>query len=305
MKTKNREFKSCFISAPFGANLGALTRVLDRAKIQWEWARSNLDLSDRLPGDLRKIIKGVDFVIGVILGGSASDNIMFEVGLAVGSGKPVLLIMADKRNVPSDLASIPSVNASLDDEKALELHLDLLIRRSRQGVRYPLSGQSGTSSVASLRDFGLRSSVRYDSKPESALEGELVALIEQAGGRTLLHPRPEGEVRQFTPDMLFWLPAADVELLNPAVVEVKGHVLTSAQLLDAEKQLLGFLQQTGVRTGLLIVRGLGHESGTEFRGTPFLNVFRLDFEKFRDLIRQGELAGYLHHERNRAAHGLR
>jgi hypothetical protein len=95
MKPKNRAFKSCFISAPFGANLGALTRVLDRAEIQWEWARSNLDLSDRLPGDLRKIIRGVDFVIGVILGGSGSDNTMFEVGLAVGMGKPVLLVVAD------------------------------------------------------------------------------------------------------------------------------------------------------------------------------------------------------------------
>jgi hypothetical protein len=93
MKTKNREFKSCFISAPFGINLGSLTRVLDRAEIHWEWARSNLDLSDRLPGDLRKIIRGVDF----------------EVGLAVGMGKPVLLIVADRAKIPSDLAGIPTV----------------------------------------------------------------------------------------------------------------------------------------------------------------------------------------------------
>jgi len=305
MKPKNREFGSCFISAPFGANLGALTRVLDRAQIQWEWATSNLDLSDQLPGDLRKIIRGVDFVVGVILADSASDNIMFEVGLAVGMGKPVLLIVSDQRKVPSDLASIPSVQASLNDEKALELHLDLLIRSSRQGTRYPASGQPGTRSTGPLRDFGLRTSVRYDSEPENALEAELVTLIEQAGGRTLLHPRTEGETRQFTPDMLFWLPAADTELLNPAVVELKGRLLTAQQLVAAEEQLLLFLQQTGVRTGLLIVRGLGQESRAEFRGSPLVNVFRLDFEKFRNLISEGGLASYLHQQRNRAAHGLR
>jgi hypothetical protein len=305
MKPKNREFKSCFISAPFGATLGSLTRVLDRAEIRWEWARSNLDLSDRLPGDLRKIIRGVDFVVGVILGGSASDNIMFEVGLAVGMGKPVLLVVADQRKVPSDLAGIPSVQASLDDEGALALHLDLLIRRSRQGPRYPVSGQSGTRSISQLHDFGLHTSLKYDSKPESALEGELVTLIEQAGGRTLLHPRPESGARQITPDLLFFLPTADVELLNPAVVELKGQPQTPQQLLAAEEQLLRFLQQTGVRTGLLIVRGLGQEPPTEFRGSPLLNVFRLDFEKFRSLITRGELATYLHLERNRAAHGLR
>ena len=86
---------------------------------------------------------------------------------------------------------------------------------------------------------------------------------------------------------------------------MKGHVQTPAQLSDAEKQLLGFLQQTGVRTGLLIVRGLEQGSATEYRGSPFLNVFRLDFEKFKTLITRGELANYLHQERNRAAHGLR
>jgi hypothetical protein len=305
MKAKSREFTSCFISAPFGANLGALTRVLDKAEIQWEWARSNLDLKDRLPGDLRKIIRGVDFVIGVILSGSASDNIMFEVGLAVGMRKPVLLVGADKGRVPSDLAGIPSVQASLDDERALALHLDLLIRSSRQGPRYPVSGQSGKTSIGQFPDLGLHTNVKYDSKPESALEGELVTLIERAGGRTLLHPRLEGESRQFIPDVLFWLPTADVELLNPAVVELKGDFQTPQQLLDAEKQLLQFLQQTGVRTGLLIVRGLGPASRAEFRGSPLLNVFRLDFERFRNLITHGELSSYLHQERNRAAHGLR
>src|SRR6267154_1365559 len=207
MKPKNRVFRSCFISAPFGASLGALTRVLDRAEIQWEWARTNLDLSERLPGDLRKIIKGVDFVIGVILGGPSSENTMFEVGLAVGMGKPVLLIVSEQKGVPSDLASIPFVQASLDDERVLELHLDLLIRSSRQGRSYPATRQSGATSTVPLRDFSLRR-VRDDSKPASALEGELAALIEQAGGRVLLHPKPEGEARHFIPDMLFWLPSS-------------------------------------------------------------------------------------------------
>jgi hypothetical protein len=305
MKSKNRSFKSCFITAPFGVNLGALTGVLDRAEIQWEWAKSNLDISDRLPGDLRRIIKGVDFVIGVILGDSVAPNIMFELGLAVGMRKPVLLIVADQTRVPFDLSSIPSLRASLDDEKALELHLDLLIRSARQGPRYSVSGPSGTSSRGPLRDLSFHDSTRYESKPDSALEGELVSLIEQAGGRTLLHPQHQGEAQHFTPDMLFWLPTADVELLNPAVVEVRGHLQSPKQLFDVEEQLLHFLQQTGVRTALLIVRGLGDEARREHRGSQLSNVFRLDFEKFRSLIRNHGLASYLHQERNRAAHGLR
>lgn len=304
MKPKKREFKSCFISAPFGADLGTLTRVLDRAGIQWEWAKSNLDLSD-LPGDLRTIIRSVDFVLGVLLGGPANGNTMFEVGLAVGAGKPVLLIGADESNVPSDLAGFPFVQASLNDDKAIELHLDLLIRSSLHGPRYPVTGQSRTGSAALPQAFGLRSSVLHDLKPAGPLEAELVSLIEQAGGRTLLHPRPEGEPRKFAPDLLFWLPSSDAELLNPAVVEVKGSPITQQQLADAEEQLLRFLQQTGVRTGLIIAPGLGQEPQVDFRGSPLLNVFRMNFETFRDLLTTGQLPNHLRQERNRAAHGLR
>jgi hypothetical protein len=134
---------------------------------------SNLDLSDRLPGDLRKIIRSVDFVVGVFLCGSANRNTMFEVGLAVGAGKPVLLVVADESKVPSDLAGFPFVRASLTDDKAIELHLDLLIRRSRHGPCYPVSAQSRTVSAVSPPTFGLRSSLLHDLQPANPIEAEL------------------------------------------------------------------------------------------------------------------------------------
>jgi hypothetical protein len=305
MKTKNREFRSCFISAPFGADLGTLTRVLDRAGIRWEWAKSDLGLSGRLPEDLRKIIRAVDFVIGVFLGGPAIGNTLFEVGLAVGTGKPVLLIVADESEVPLDLAGFPFVQASLTDDKAIELHLDLLIRSSRHAPRYPVSGQSRSAPGVLTEGFTLRSSVPHDVQPANQLEAELVSLIEQAGGRTLLHPRPQGGTDKFAPDLLFWLPTSDAELLNPAVVELKGYPTTPPQLVATEQQLLQFLRQTGVRTGLIIVPSLGKESRLDFRGSPLLNIFRLDFETFRDLLKSGQLPAHLRQERNRAAHGLR
>jgi hypothetical protein len=305
MKTKNREFKSCFISAPFGADLGTLTRVLDTAGIRWEWAKSNLDLSGRLPEDVRKIIRSVDFVIGVFLGGPTVGNTLFELGLAVGAGKPILLIVADESKVPSDLAGLPFVQASLTDDKAIELHLDLLIRSPRHTPRYPVLGQSRTASRVSTTEFGLPSSMRHDVRPASQLEAELVSVIEQAGGRTILHPRPEGGTSRFAPDLLFWLPASDADLLNPAVVELKGYPMTPQQLVDAEQQLLQFLQQTGVRTGLIIVPSLGKETRVGFRGSPLLNIFTLDFETFRDFLKSGQLPDHLRQERNRAAHGLR
>src|SRR5947209_6158915 len=103
MSSEKKGFDSCFISAPFGADLHDLQSVLDRLNIHWEWAKSTMPHSERLPGDLRKLIRGVDFVIGVFFGGLADSNTMFEVGIAVGAGKPVLLLMADHAEVPLTL----------------------------------------------------------------------------------------------------------------------------------------------------------------------------------------------------------
>lgn len=305
MKRKDREFKSCFISAPFGANLGTLTRVLDRLDIHWEWAKSHLAYSDRLPGDLRKIIRGVDFVIGVLFGGLANANTMFEIGVAAGAGKPVLLILADDNQVPSNLTGFPNVRASLTDDTAIELHLDLLMRTARHAFRYQVSGQQRAISPTPSPGLGLGKSVVHDLGPANALEAEVVRLIEEAGGRVLLHPRPEDSPDKFAPDALFWLPSRDAELLNPAVVEIKSAPMTAHQLDETEQRMLGFLQHTGVRTGLIVARIIHPRALADFRSSPLLNVFVLEFERFRELLKSDELVDHLRQERNRAAHGLR
>ena len=116
MNLEDKVFKSCLISAPFRAELGTLPRVLDELGIHWEWAKSNLAYSERLPGDLRKIIRGVGFVLGVLLGGPADANTMFEIGVAVGLGKPVLFLIAGDSQLSFNLESFPHVRASLTEQ---------------------------------------------------------------------------------------------------------------------------------------------------------------------------------------------
>jgi len=305
MDSLEKIFKSCFVSAKFGAELGLLPRVLDQVGIHWEWARSQSTNLERMPGDLRKIIRGVDFVLGVFFGGPGDANTMFEVGVALGIGKPVLLILATEDRLPYSLEGFPHLRASLNDEKAIAFHLDLLMRTSRRGSRYPSSSQTRSTATFSRGDPSIGKSAAKEQLPASALEAEIANLIEQAGGQVLLHPRPEGSAQSFRPDLLFWLPTRDAELLNPAVIELKSAPLTQSKLHETANQLFVFLQNTGVRTALLVGRGLGAQETIGFRGSPSQTVFFLDVETFRQLLRSGRLAEHLRQERNRAAHGLR
>lgn len=72
-----------------------------------------------------------------------------------------------------------------------------------------------------------------------------------------------------------------------------------------EDQLTTYLRNTGVRTAMIVAPGIEAEEPKGFRGNPALNVFLIDLERFRQLLRTGQLANHLRQERNRAAHGLR
>lgn len=275
---------------------------MDRAGIQWEWARSEQTNLERLPGDLRKIIRGVDFVVGVLFGGAPDANTMFEIGVAIGIGKPVLLILATEARLPYNLEVFPHLRTSLADEKAIALHLDLLMRSASRRPRYPSSvrARPRLPSFSSVPSLNL-----VKRRPESALEAETVSLIEQAGGQVLLHPRLDESTPSYRPDLLFWLTLGDAELLNPAVVELKGGTVIPSNLNEVADQLFVFLQNTGVRTGLVVVQGLGPHLPASFRSSPSQTVFFLDYDTFRQLLKSGKLADHLRRERNRAVHGLR
>jgi len=129
--------------------------------------------------------------------------------------------------------------------------------------------------------------------------------FEKAGGQVLFLPRLEYRPQKFVPDLLIWLPTSDAELLNPAVVEFKNSPLEQTSIGKAEEQLFTYLQDTGVRTGLIVGSSVEPKAPIEPRGSSYLNVFFLDTDNFLALLQTGKLGRYLRDERNRAAHGLR
>jgi Nucleoside 2-deoxyribosyltransferase len=298
MDSKNKTISTCLISAPFGADLGALPRVLDKSGIHWEWAKHGSEYSDRLPGDIRRIIRHVDFVIAVLTDQTTDNNTLFEIGVAVGIEKPVLLILPIERKIPLKLETVPYVRVPLEDEQAIALHLDLLIRNIRMNngrFRYPVSEQLKTIPTPVVPKDGHR-------EGGLSLQAEIVDLIEQAGGQVLLqNPDAAG----FRPDLLVWFPEQDPELFNPAVIELKNRPLSATRLTKIENQLVQFLENTGVRIGMIVAPEVEAERPTGFRGSPAVNVFFINVERFRELLRTGQLADHLRRERNRAAHGLR
>lgn len=285
--------RRCFISAPYGDDLGVLQRVLDNEDVSWEWETF-------FPGQLVvttiiDAIRSADFVIGVLHETRAQSNNLLEIGAALGLGKPLLLLKRGEGGVPSTLAHLECLSTDLQDQKLLSFQVDMFLRSldKRRTERRP---NKPSSSERKRMPSNLPS-----LQLESALEQSLVDAVVASGGRVTAPSRKRAE---YTPDLLIWLPDADAELLNPAVVEVTG-LRDVADLVEKRERLSRFLLSSGLQCGIIALHDA--KSSTfklqDIRAIPGIYVVSID--ALISMLAQDQLASWLRTERNRLAHGAR
>jgi len=289
LKTKRR----CFISAAYGTDLTALQNVLDNLGVAWEWALSGAQDKAILPSVV-SAIKRSHFVIGVLQENRPTGSVLFELGMAVGLGKPRLILSIGKAELPTEMGTSAVFESNLRDPSLLEFQIDLFSRSldSRLPLRRrPQSQAQGRKPVQDLpapRLFG------------SALEQSVAAAIVRSGGRVTVPLRVEHER---TPDLLMWIPELESELFNPAAIEVVGNATTS-NLAALQLQFASFLQSSGVRCGLIVVNSISREKELQ-RLAPMPWIFTLTLHDFKAKLNSGDLGRWAKRERNRLAHGVR
>lgn len=288
LKIKRR----CFISAAYGTDLTKLQYALDDLGVAWEWALSDA-LNEPILPSVVSAIKRSDFVIGVLQESRPVGNVLFELGIAVGLGRPRLLLRIGTVELPTELGMSAAFDSNLTDRKLLEFHVDLFSRSldsrlSRKRKPQSMPGKKSIQDIASPNLFG------------SALEQAVAAAIVGSGGRVTV-PSRDGHER--TPDFLMWMPQLDNELFNPAAIEVVGSNKTP-NLAVLQLQFSSFLQSSGLRCGLIVVNSVSREKELQ-RLDPIPWIFALTLSEFKAKLKSGDLGRWAKHERNRLAHGVR
>jgi hypothetical protein len=282
-----KPLKRCVIAAPAGLDLKALPDVLSERDISWEWAR------EAAGGLLNPLdaISSADFLIGIFTGSRWDHQVFYEVGIAIGLGKPIFLITKG-HPLPLDLNQFPVNKIPLAARRALALHLDIFLRiPARESVR-PDVQQSPAVVPMEPPDGG----VQFVG---SALERRVYNIIETYGGRAVAQPDTSPDTK-YRPDMLAWLGNQDAELLDPTVIEIKGRV-DPRETRRLEERLLAFMQSAGVRTAFVLTA----EMPPRLRPRLSPYVFWLSVDDFERLASQARLGAYVRETRNRVVHGLR
>jgi hypothetical protein len=289
---KRTRFKSCFISAPFGADPSVLRQILDEKGIRWH------DQTDvRAGGSWLDAVDSAmthsDFVCVVLPTESHRATVLFELGIAYARRKPVLAFLGPSLSLPSDIRGLTYFHVDSVNQEALSAALDaFLAHATPTALTKPVAMQSKRRPRSKPHALPLASATGFE------LERRTAELLRDSG---FIVSDPS-ESREQGADFAVWIDEVQQSLGNPLLFEVKTGDLSRARLDEAASQLRHYVTKTHGRCGLLVYWDR-HSREFPAVSVDWPLVFRLSGKSLARLASQGLLAQELVRLRNNAVHG--
>jgi hypothetical protein len=279
---------SCYISSPLLVDTTALRELLVELGVTPIAIDELPTAGQAIAPTLQSWMRSASFVCAV-LPAKQSANIFFEIGLALGLGRPVFTIAEESADIPVPIERLPYVKASLADIDSIRFHLEAFLaslpKRSRR-----ITAAAAPVVSSPQRSYG-GEAVPIDSKNISRLglesEREVADLLGSVSTQVTLGA-PVGE--RFEADMLIWLRDLDIGQGGPVLVEIK----------------LGAKEQWPTRAlrqiAILVTNAPDAEMTAYLAGGGI--VFSISIDGLRHEIAAGTLLDALRRLRNRIFHGV-
>lgn len=280
-------FKTCFISAPFGVDTSLIRSALEANGIRW-LDQTSLGLSTSWLEKLDSVLQRTDFICAV-LPETRHGNILFELGIAYGKGKPILVFVGPSADVPADLTSLTYVRANATDANVIDRALVTFLThaKKRRQSRTPLGSTPKTKSIQTSTTF-------YGHE----LEQRTASLLQDAGFIVSLPT----EAKDTGADFAVWADDLQSALGNPLLVEVKGGSLTRQRIEAAAARLRLYVEKTHGRCALLVYWDK-HQREFPIASTGWPLIIQMSGEELTRLVKEQRLSRELLRRRNAAAHG--
>lgn len=286
-----------FVSAPAGLPAQAIRRVLTSLGIELIDAAS-------APGGLgwgswlRLAVGDADIVL-VALPEKEPDPsaFMVEIGVAVGLGKPILVVVPKSRRPPLALAELPYVRADIDDSDAIALNvravLGLRERTNEPRRKAPTTVQP---ELAQWLDTGIASLEHLQITGQAERLESLVAELFRRAGGEVRTAESSGDA-EIDMAMMF---GPDAPVGGVILIEVK-RLRSRRSLIDAVRRLQVAVLERGSELGLLVYWN-PNDRVNWIESAP--RVISLDLSVLPDRLRTMSLAEVVADERNRAIHEM-
>jgi len=284
-------FKTCFISAPFGADTSVLRKILEENSISWR-DLTKLNFANNLIIGIDEAISKSDFICAMMPEGE-NPNILFEMGLAYARQKPILAFLDPSSNPPMDIVTWTYFRTDPKNEVAIRSALATFLRHaSKKPVPKGRASRAKSPATPSKR------LVQEFSFPGREYAARTARLFQNAGFLVSHSERGTAE----RPDFAVWIDDLPEPLGNPLLVEVKAGELSDLSVGQAAAQLREDVEKTHGHGGLLFY---WDEQNREY---PLISssrplIFQVGGPTLERLLKQGRLRQELVRFRNVAAHG--
>lgn len=202
---------------------------------------------------VRETIRAVDFVIAWLGSDPPDPQMLVEVGVGIGLGKPVVALRAIGNSAELAIADIPTLNVLPTNAVALANILDgfLDVRVHRPPAKKVVTPKNRTRALGQQALLLLS-----ETQTPGFTERDAVELIDQGlvlGGSTPVRSSsliaPAGDIAR--PDLAVWLDELASELGNPTVIEVKKGLDLLAIPLTT-RQIKRYRDATGAAVVLIV-----------------------------------------------------
>jgi hypothetical protein len=243
----------------------------------------------------------VDFIIAVVMGQASNNNsnVYFELGLALGLDKRVLLLVEPSvSNLPFDLQDILSLRVPLTNIEAISFALDQLL--SAPPKRHKPSSSTHKYTPMGARVDALLRELDHleEATSNKGFESRLITLIEdalqQSGIETIVPSYIENR-RQF--DFALWVDELEPYVGNPFLIEVKLSLRSRSDI----RVLASRFAETSARWALLLYPEPPSEKLLSDLLPP--NILHLSIREFFKRMRSNSFPVVIRDLRNRRVHG--
>jgi len=222
MSISSFEQLTCFIAAEHSAERSQLRKQLEDRQVKC-FSLDRLSGSTGSTVSVQSLIQRSDFVAG-ILPPSLSQNVAFELGIALGLGKPLLLFAHKSSLVPFDLASLNVLQIDRLDATTWNDYIEAFLRTIRPSKHDFQKSVTRKEATPSRRWRDIRAEfTRLLEKPDVSFERKFERLVErafkQAGFSLTASPGPD-----FGADFALASPKLIEALSLPILIEVKDNL---------------------------------------------------------------------------------
>src|SRR5258705_5254328 len=241
------------------------------------------------------------FVVAV-LSGPHPGPVLFELGVALGIGKSVFVVAADRDRLAPSLLALPYVVASPADGETLSFHLEPFIANltnTPEATSTSVLKRNLATVADEERAPRPRAAPQKSKRPPSpdglTAETRVITAFHRVGATVSVGPEVGPDARA---DMIIWLPEDDLSIAGPALVEVKTN-LSGHPPQAALQQTLSLLEKSHLRTGLIITGQQGARSSAYLLRGSYIYVLSVD--ELERLAFSGGLVRELRRVRNKVA----